>query len=626
MAAETTFDATQDTLEGLLKEIGSGKLQLPDFQRGWVWDDRHIKSLITSVSRAFPVGAVMLLQTGGDVRFQPRLVEGVDGAAVGALPDRLILDGQQRLTSLYQALTLTRPIKTRDDKGKVVERWYYVDMRKALGSLTEREEAVFSIRPDKKITRDFDRNVILDISSPEREYENYMFPINKLFDTDAWSDGWMEYSNYDAEKIKFFNRFRNEYIQAFKTYQIPIIQLRKSASKEAVCLVFEKVNTGGVALTAFELLTATYAADGYNLRQDWLGGGQNGAGRAASMGRKRPVLKAVENTDFLQCVSLLHTHALRESERERGRAEMELPAVSCTRATILGGLPLPAYQAQADEAQIGFERAAQFLWRERIFTGRDLPYRTQLVPLAAILASLGSRWQEDGVRSRVRQWFWCGVFGELYGSAIESRFAKDLQEVLPWALGGGETPTTVIECNFVTDRLLTMRSRLSAAYKGLHALVMQEGAAKDWRTGAAMEEQTYFDENVDIHHIFPRAWCEKQGIRAGIYDSIVNKTALSSTTNRIVGGDRPSAYLRRLESNDMPPSRLDALIATHFIEAPLLRADNFFGMIEARAGALAREIEAATGRPVGGRTPKDVFSSPALEDVEPDPVEELAAA
>lgn len=625
MTAETTFDATQDTLEGLLKEIGTGKLQLPDFQRGWVWDDRHIQSLITSVSRAFPVGAVMLLQTGGDIRFQPRLVEGVTLRDPPS-PDRLILDGQQRLTSLFQALTLKHSIRTKDDKGKEVDRWYYVDMQKALGTSDERELAVFSIRPDKRFTKNFDRDVLLDLSSQELEFKNHMFPVHKIFDSDAWSEGWMEHWKYDPEKIKFFNRFRSDYIQTFKTYQIPIIQLRKSASKEAVCLVFEKVNTGGVALTAFELLTATYAADGFNLREDWLGKPGAFPGRAAEMSTSQPLLSAVESTDFLQAISLLHTYTERNAARDAGRPDHELPAISCTRQSILA-LPLRAYQAHAATAQEGFLRAAQFLWREKIFTAADLPYRTQLVPLATVLASLGNRWQDDNVREFVRRWYWCGVFGELYGSAIESRFAKDLHEVVLRATGSTAEPSTVADCNFATDRLLTMRSRLSAAYKGLSALVMQEGGgAFDWRTGATVEEQLKFGEQIDIHHIFPRAWCNKAGIKPGVYNSIVNKTPLSKRTNIQIGGDAPSVYTTRLQQRQkMQNKRLDELLATHYIDPSKLRADDFIGMITARAAALVQCIEAATGRPAGGRSPFEVFGEPLAEDLAEDPSESLAA-
>ena len=81
MAAETTFDSIKQPLQDTLKDIKSGKTHLPDFQRSWVWDDNHVKSLLASVSVSYPypMGAVMLFETGNpDVRFGPRLVEGVN--------------------------------------------------------------------------------------------------------------------------------------------------------------------------------------------------------------------------------------------------------------------------------------------------------------------------------------------------------------------------------------------------------------------------------------------------------------------------------------------------------------------------------------------------------------------
>jgi len=58
-----SFDSTKTALHELLVRVDNGKLQLPDFQRGWVWDDDRIRSLIASVSVSFPIGAVMLLET-----------------------------------------------------------------------------------------------------------------------------------------------------------------------------------------------------------------------------------------------------------------------------------------------------------------------------------------------------------------------------------------------------------------------------------------------------------------------------------------------------------------------------------------------------------------------------------
>lgn len=103
----STFDSTKTLLRMLLQRVVEGKLQLPDFQRGWVWDDEHIRSLMVSIARSFPIGAVMLLETGGETRFQVRPVEGVDLPPHAAgLAQELILDGQQRLTSLTQVLML----------------------------------------------------------------------------------------------------------------------------------------------------------------------------------------------------------------------------------------------------------------------------------------------------------------------------------------------------------------------------------------------------------------------------------------------------------------------------------------------------------------------------------------
>jgi hypothetical protein len=625
MTAETTFDATSDILSNLLSEVAVGRLQLPDFQRGWVWDDEHIAAVITSVARSFPIGAVMTLQTGGEVRFQPRPVEGVSFKGEPPLPDRLLLDGQQRLTSMFQALMLKRAIRTRDSKRRLVDVFYYVDIAKALGTPEERENAVFSVPTEKRRTADFGRKVLLDLSTPEHEYATLMFPLNQTFSCEDWFDGFREHWESDKAKKDLLKPFRKEFIDAFKAYAVPVIQLRRTASKEAVCRVFEKVNTGGVALTAFELLTATYAADGFNLREDWLSDPKATPpvqGRKARMAEAGKVLEAIEATDFLQAVSLLYT-AAGKAQTEAGQGGKGIPsAISCTRQSILD-LPLTGYRAHADRAEEGFKRARQFLWREMVFSGYDLPYRTQLVPLAAILVSLSDRWNDATVRARVRNWFWCGVFGELYGGAIESRFARDLPEVVAWALGGEVLPQTVQESNFVTDRLRTLQSRQSAAYKGLHALTMQGGRALDWRTGSTVQEQTYFDESIDIHHIFPRAWCEKNKLSRSLYNSIANKTALSAPTNRFLGGNAPSAYLRRLQDHhNLTPEQVDGFLASHFIDPVRLRADDLMGMMVARAEALAALITEATGRPVGGRSMAEAFGMTIPVD---DLVEEIAA-
>ena len=236
----------------------------------------------------------------------------------------------------------------------------------------------------------------------------------------------------------------------------------------------------------------------------------------------------------------------------------------------------------------------------RIYRAHDLPYQTQLVPLAAVLALLGKDFDHDTPRRRIAEWYWCGVFGELYGSAVESRFARDILDVPEWALGGTNEPGSISDATIRADRLRTMRSRLSAAYKGVNALLMKEGA-KDFRSGQDFDHTVFFNENVDIHHIFPRDWCKKKGLPATVYDSIINKTPLSARTNRILGGVAPSDYLAKLEAGDKktPPivaANLDAYLSSHMIDVEALRTNAFYRFIAARQEALLQLIEQATGR------------------------------
>src|SRR5712691_9858580 len=147
-----SFDSTKTAVHDLLVKADTGNLQLPDFQRGWVWDDDRIVSLLASVSVSFPIGAVMLLQTGGEnVRFKPRPLAGTDPRLRDVAPETLILDGQQRLTSLYEALMSLDAVETKDAKGKPIRRWYYIDMRKAVNAEADREDAVLSVPEDKQV-------------------------------------------------------------------------------------------------------------------------------------------------------------------------------------------------------------------------------------------------------------------------------------------------------------------------------------------------------------------------------------------------------------------------------------------------------------------------------------------
>jgi hypothetical protein len=592
------FDSTKRSLEDVLKDVSNGKIQLPDFQRGWVWDDSHVRSLLVSLARSFPVGAVMLLETGGETRFQIRPVEGVVLPTGATSADLLILDGQQRLTTLTQVLSIDAPVATRNEKGRAIERYYYWDIQKALDGVESLDEAIVAVEADRCLRENFGRDIKLDLSTPEKEYQQLYFPCRQTMNSDAWEEGLQEHS---PELFSIYMKFRKQVLLAFRNYQLPVIQLHKSTSKEAVCLVFEKVNTGGVPLNVFELVTATYAADGYNLRDDWYGSNSRKVGSRQKRLAQDQVLTALESTDFLQAIAMLHTLKRRKSDLAVGKTGKQVTPVSAKRATILE-MPLSAYIEWADIAEQGFRRAAKFLRRECVRDGRDLPYRTQLAPLAAVLSMLEERWKEPRIYEKLARWYWCGVLGELYGGAVETRIANDVEDLLRWIESDDDAaePRTIHDAAFRPDRLDRMTSRLSAAYKGLNVLLLRERAADLFWKGTISELDAE-DVALDIHHIFPQDWCEKNGITRKRYNTVVNKTPLSYKANRMIGGVAPSIYLSKLQKHEqvkIDDAAMDRLLQTHAIDPGTLRNDDFQTFYAHRKLALLALIGQAMGKPI----------------------------
>lgn len=608
----STFESTKRALPELLVEIVKGKLQLPDFQRGWVWDDSHVQSLLISIARSFPVGAVMLLETGGETRFQVRPIENVPFP--GQVPDaeQLILDGQQRLTTLTQVLSLKKPVKTTDEKGKAIERYYYFDIEAALRGQETLEDALISVEADRKVKKNFGREIVLDLSTRELECKQLFFPCSEIMNSDSWET---DLHRYAPDRFALYMDFRNKIMSAFRSYQVPTIVLKKDTSKEAVCLVFEKVNTGGVPLSVFELVTATYAAEGYNLRDDWFGSTIRNKESRLKRIIKDNLLRDIETTDYLQAISMLHTREKRLVDIETGKTGKQITAISAKRSAILA-LPLQAFQKWADQVEGGFKLAGKFLKKECFQNPKDLPYRTQLAPLASVLTILGERWLEPRIYDKLAQWFWCGVLGELYGGAVETRMANDVEDLLAW-IEGAEHPRTVADAAFRPDRLDRLSSRLSAAYKGLNTLVLREGA-KDFFWKAGIRELDSEEVGLDIHHIFPQAWCESNGFARKMYNSIINKTPISYKANRMIGGSAPSLYLAKLQQHKqvgLNDDQMDGLLASHLIPSEHLRADKFSAFYDQRKKSLLHLVEKATGKTVLAKQPEEDFGIEEEEDL-----------
>ena len=588
MAINIAPKSLDTELSELMREVSTGKEQLPEFQRGWTWDNDRIRGIIASLSQGYPMGAIMRLEYGNEnVRFKYRTIEGV--TVTGVTPEFLILDGQQRLTSMYRATCCKEPVETTTEKGKEIKRFYYLDIKKCLDESEDRVDAVIAVPSDRKIKTNFDRDVVLDLSTRELEFEHEMFPINIIFDSNAredWADGYKEYHEYDKAFMEKYKQFRTQVIDTIVGYKLPVITLGKETPREAVCKVFENVNTGGVPLTVFELVTATFATYDFDLRKDWIECRDKIRGKGETL--NTDVMEGVDETSFLTAITLYTTY-------------LSDKMTTCKKKDVLA-LNFEDYKKNRDILLEGYKMARKFLFQQYVFRKRDLPYTTQLIPLSAICAVIGTAtFNLPSTQKILAKWFWCGIMGEMYGGANETRYATDIEDVVAEIQGKDSQNRTINAAYFSATRLLSLQTRNSAAYKGIMALVYRE-QCRDFMQGITMDIVKSMDESPDIHHIFPEAYCKKMGLDKTKWNSIVNKTPLLPASNRQIGGDAPSVY----SGNIMKKAEIDEVelrfrIESHLVNYDYLIADDFDHYFIARAKAILKVIEAAMGKTIADK-------------------------
>jgi hypothetical protein len=249
LSPTTTPDAATEPLSSLLAQAHDGRLQVPEYQRGWIWDDDRIRGLVASVSLGYPIGALMLLEAGSpDLRFDTRPITGSPSPSPSpspsTAPERLLIDGQQRITALYQALASGRAVHTQDDQGNAIERWYYVDIESALNPTVDRDEAIVSV-PDTRRART-PEGMDLGLHTSEMEWEHRLFPLHLVCGgEDArrdWQHGFVAHGSAGStgstgstgSRRELMDRFAAGILESFDRYLVPTILLGRETARWTV--------------------------------------------------------------------------------------------------------------------------------------------------------------------------------------------------------------------------------------------------------------------------------------------------------------------------------------------------------------------------------------------------------
>ena len=320
-------------------------------------------------------------------------------------------------------------------------------------------------------------------------------------------------------------------------------------------------------------MTATFAKYNFNLREDW-----------NKIKNKKPfnddnVLQDVEGAIFLAACTLLNAY--------------KVGIKSCEKRDVLN-LPLDVYKECRDKIRNGFVEVKNFLADEKIFRSKDLPYTSQLIPLSVLFAIIKEKSLNNAAaKNKIRQWYWCGVFGEVYNNAANmGRYINYINEVMDW-INGGDVPKVVKDLEFSATSLLSGPG--GAIYKGVIAIILQNNS-RDFIKGDNMGTAFFNDKNVELHHIFPQKYCKQKKFDKEKWDSALNKTPLLNDTNNKLGGDAPSKYLKKINFDE---ETLIEILKSNWIDIDDLRKDNFDAFIVHRAKKILDVIEKICGKKFG---------------------------
>lgn len=520
-------DTNPRELKDLLRQIHKGEAVLPDFQRDFVWDPYMTMELIISIAENYPAGSLLRIRNTQNL-FAYREFAGAPPLN-GLAPIYLVLDGQQRLTSLYQAFY------------GVGENKFFLDLKKLLKG-DSFEDCIFYLNQKKSKTYEAFETQTKDLVMPLEILKEGAGNYNK------WVRDVSRAQNNETERLKLEDSLYSvdDWVQAIDDYKFPVVTLSDKTGAEAVCTIFETLNRTGVKLSPFELLTARFWHQNLNLRERW-----------ANALEKHPIIQDFEIDPYyaLQIVSMI---------------SKDKPSLKRSDVMNLGKETVEQYWDNAIE---GLQNALTFLKNQcGVVISNILPYNTIIIPLAGMFARITNLTgpKVGAAKDKIEQWYWCAVFGQKYESSPNSQAALDFVEVTKW-LDGDKTPDSVETFHFEPSTLFTTTPRQRAVYRGVLSLVMRNHA-RDFHSHNTLNPEIIRQYEVDDHHIFPNKYLERRGVDSKLRDCVLNHTFIDRKTNIRIKDRAPSRYMQEI-LDERGEEKFNELLNSHILPSD---KDNFF--------------------------------------------------
>lgn len=549
----------QVKLLDLLGEVATGVVVIPDFQRDFVWKIKQIEELLNSIINNYFIGSILLLESAtDDLRFAPRFIWGVNHSAedLRKLDSiKYVLDGQQRITSLYYAL-FEPQVSLSNDVGFECKFYLNPDNTDIFG-LEDPEDITRKLRMGPEV-----KKKLYEIYQSIYGIDIHSLPTMAVFRNE------MNLDAYLTKNPGLSTVFREKLISLFGKIQgctIPLITLPTDTSDDDIVNVFERINRTGTRLGIFELAVAKYYPVGIKLND------------MKAKIQYEPFLEVVDEEAILKVMALLQDLEPKPQNLVKFVDKKRTPSENQAEFYTNWATALEYLQ----EALI---RVRHVYGAPKIKVGKRaldlIPYTSMLIPLAFLLFEIDRRGKSSVLFNKIDRWYWTSVFSQKYTHATDSKSYSDVRSLKESFENDASKPGWVFNEEHTKGEMLKA-SRTSALAKGFYNWIILNGC-KDFLTGQKIELT-----ECNIDHIFPSS--KFKGA-----DCIFNLTIVDKATNQKKKDKLPSEFVAdALLSHGSDRQKLLKTLEPHFISEKglsAMEANNMDVLIKDRADSFSKMV------------------------------------
>lgn len=542
------FGHSDVKIRDFISSIRSGKYQLPCFQRDFKWNPSKIKSLLNSIQHEYPAGSLLFLKVNKDNPLIPAQgFKYADASSFTEKPEMLVLDGQQRMTSCFSVFT---------NSGYYT---YYINFLELMKQYTDGVE-------------DYDFETLIvhkrHNPSPFTELVNGLFPISFLIDRNTMRNQIKIYvSGIQSDPTKsdiceFLNYTFGDIVDSILDYEFPIVELPESSSMEAVCKVFQTINTTGLKLSVFDICVAVYMPQGINLKEKV----------SESIANHLYVKQLIEKdaTVVLQVVALLANKA---------------PNTNTLAKNIEAGDIIDYW----DDAIDGIEQAIMLFDSFGAGTKKNLsllPY-TPMVPIvAAVLSRIKYVMMDVPAKAKAEQkiktYFYTVALSTRYTEGTNAKINDDYKSLKRW-ITSDDTPTMISHgVDWNTEKIV--ENNKNGAFGKAVLCMLNSNGLKDFYENRNVGVGESID-SCDLHHIFPKARYGE--CYPALINSVFNFTWLLKDTNIYIQDEKTTDYIVKILTDvGITESQLKHVLLSHYIDDKLyneLKDEKYIDFIDDRA-------------------------------------------